>query len=64
MKKSQEAQRHYKEQYDKTAVASKLQIGDWVLVYFAQQKTAKQELSQPWHGPYRIVSRDDPCVKR
>ena len=27
-------------------------IGDWVLVYFAQDETGKnRKLSQPWHGP-------------
>ena len=60
MKASQEAQRRYKEQYDKTATSSKFQIGDWVLVHFAYQETGKmRKLSQPWHGPYRIVARDD-----
>ena len=34
-KTSQEAQGCYNEQYDKAAVASKFQIGDWVLVHFA-----------------------------
>ena len=63
MKASQEAQRRYKEQYDKTATSSKFQIGDWVLVHFAHQETVKmRKLSQPWHGPYRIVARDDPDV--
>ena len=63
MKASQEAQRRYKEQYDKTATSSKFQIGDWVLVHFAHQETGKmRKLSQPWHGPYRIVARDDPDV--
>ena len=63
MKASQEAQRHYKEQYDKTATSSKFQIGDWVLVHFAHQETGKmRKLSQPWHGSYRIVARDDPDV--
>ena len=63
IKTSQEAQRCYKEQYDKTAAPSTFQIGDWVLVHFAHQKTGKmRKLSRPWHGPYRIVARDDPDI--
>ena len=61
MKASQEAQHHYKEQYEKVAAPSTFQIGDWVLVHFAHQETGKmRKLSQPWHGPYRI--RDDPDI--
>lgn len=38
-------------------------IRDWVLVRFPQDETGKlRKLSRPWHGPYRIVSRDDPDV--
>ena len=63
MKTNLEPLRRYKEHYDKTAATPKFQIGDWVLVHFAQEETGKmQKLSQPWHGPYRIVSRDDPDV--
>ena len=58
---NKEAQRRYKLQYDKTATTSKFRVGDWVLVYFSQDETGKtRKLSQPWHGPYRIISRDDP----
>ena len=58
IKTSKEAQRRYKVQYDKTARTSKLRVGDWVLVYFPQDETGKtRKLSQPWHGPYRIISR-------
>ena len=63
MKTNLESQRCYKEQYDKTAVTPKFRIGDWVLVRFAQEETGRmRKLSQLWHGPYRIVSRDDPNV--
>ena len=63
MKTNLESQRRYKEQYDKTAATPKFRIGDWVLVHFAQEETGKmRKLLQPWHGPYRIVSRDDPDV--
>ena len=58
-----EAQRKYKYQYDKAVTTSKFKIGDWVLVYFPQEETGKnRKLSQPWRGPYRIVSRNDPDV--
>ena len=63
IKANKEAQRWYEFQYDKTTKTSKFQVGDWVLVYFPQDETGKnRKLSQPWHGPYRIVSRDDPDV--
>ena len=38
---NKEAQRCYKQQYDKTARKSKFKVGDWVLVYFAQEETSK-----------------------
>ena len=34
-----------------------------VLVYFPQDEAGKlRKLSQPWHSPYRITSRNDPDV--
>ena len=57
------SQRCYKGQYDKTAKMPMFQIGDLVVVHFAQEETGKmKKLSQPWHGLHRIVSRDDPEV--
>ena len=57
------SQKRYKTQYDKSAKPSKSKVGDWVLIYFSQDETGKnRKLSQPWHGPYRIVSQDDPDV--
>ena len=33
------------------------------MIYFPQDKTGKsRKLSHPWHGPYRITSRDDPDI--
>ena len=62
-KANQEAQRKYKCQYDKLSTTPKYQIGDWVFVYFPSEETGKlRKLSQPWHGPYRITSRDDSDV--
>ena len=63
LKFNQKSQRQYKHQHDKKATTPKFGIGDWVLVYFPQDETGKdQKLSHPWHGPYRIISRDDPDV--
>ena len=63
MKTNREAQQRYKLQYDKAAKTSKFRVGDWVLVYFPQDETGKsRKLSHPWHGPYRIISRDDPDI--
>ena len=62
-KANQEAQHRYKHQYDKSSTPPKYQIGDWVFVYFPSEETGRlRKLSQPWHGPYRIISRDDPDV--
>jgi len=55
------AQRHYKHQYDKTARNAKFKIGD----YFAQDETGKhRKWSQPWHGPYRVISRRDQLASK
>ena len=56
-------QQRYKSFYDCKATEKDYHIGDWVLVRFPQDETGKQrKLSRPWHGPYRIMSRDDPDV--
>ena len=52
-----------KSQCDKAATTSEFKIGDWVLVYFPQEKMGKnRKLSQPWHGPYYTISCNDPDV--
>ena len=57
---NQEAQHN---QYDKLSTLPKYQIGDWVFVYFPSDETGKMcRMSQPWHDPYRIISKDDPDV--
>ena len=59
-KANQEAQCRYKHQYDKLFTPPRYQIGDWMFVYFPSEKTGRFcKLSQPWHGLYRIISRDD-----
>ena len=37
--------------------------GDWVLVKFPADETGRyRKLSQPWHGPYRVVSINEPDI--
>ena len=64
MKVNREAQRRYKLQYDKTARTSKFRVGDWVMIYFLQDKNwqVSRKLSHPWHGPYQIISKNDPTI--
>ena len=63
--KVQEAQKHYKQQYDKKIRTIDVKIGDWVMVRFPQEESGRlRKLSQPWHGPYRVIRKNDPdlCV--
>jgi len=33
------------------------------MIHFPQDETGKQhKLSRPWHGPYHVISRDDPDI--
>ena len=52
-KANQEAQRRYKHQYGKSTTPPKYQIGVFLL-------WGNQQITQPWHGLYQIISRDDP----
>ena len=62
-KANAKSQSRQKAQYDKKAVSPKLRVGDWVLIYFPEDETGKlRKLSRPWHGPYRIVDRNDPDI--
>ena len=57
------AQKNQKAHYDQHTTISKLRVGDWILIYFPQDETGKHcKLSRPWHGPYHIISRNDPHV--
>ena len=48
---------------DTLYTTGKLRVGDWILVYFSQDETGKhRKLSRPWHGPYCIISCNDPNV--
>ena len=56
-------QKKYKRHYDKKARSVPFRLGDWVLVRFPQEESGKQrKLSRPWHGPYRIIAKNDPDV--
>ena len=56
----QKAQTKYKEQYDKSAASTPFTVGDMVLVHFPQEESGpKRELSRPWHGPYKVISKND-----
>ena len=60
-KSIQTAQNKYKLQYDKKATPIDYRVGDWVLIRFPQDESGPlRKLSRPWHGPYRVVSVDDP----
>ena len=56
-------QQRYKRYYDRKTTPVHLRVGQWVLVRFPQEESGRQrKLSRPWHGPYRVISRDDPDV--
>ena len=63
----QRAQVRYKKFYDNKIHQTTLRVGDWVLIHFPSDESGRlRKLSRPWHGPYRIVDRNDPdvtCVK-
>ena len=57
------AQKKYKNYYDKKATPRLYSVGDWVLVRFPAEESGKQRnLSQPWHGPYRVSAVRDPDI--
>ena len=63
MKANREAQQWYKLQYYKTVRTSQYRVGNIVLVYFPQDETGKSwKLSHPWHGPYQVISLNDPDI--
>ena len=58
-----EAQQRYKSQYDEHSQPVSYKLGDWVLVRFPQDESGRlRKLSRPWHGPYRVISIDDPDI--
>ena len=63
MKNNQNVQKKNQCLYDRKAMEKPLRVGDWVLVRFPYEETGKnRKLSQPWHGPYRVLSYREPDV--
>ena len=61
VKSLQEIQKKSKVQYDVKATDRLYIVGDWILVKFSKEESGRNwKLSQPWHGPYRVISWDDP----
>ena len=53
----------YKDLYNQKAALSHLKVRDWVLVRFPQEEVWKlRKLSCLWHGPYQVISQNDPDV--
>ncbi len=63
MESIKKAQTTYKHYYNVKTEQQNLKVEDMVLVRFPHEEQGKlRKLSRPWHGPYRVVSRDDPDV--
>ena len=59
----EQSQAKAKKRYDERARQRAYLKGDWVLVQFPADETGRnQKLSQPWHGPYRVVAIEDPDI--
>ena len=57
------SQQRAKKLYDRKSGKVTYPIGDWVLIKFPQKESGKNhKLSHPWHGPFRVVSCNDPDV--
>ena len=58
-----QAQQKYKSSYDRGASPTDYRVGDWVLIKFPSEESGKKrKLSRPWHGPFRIISVQQPDV--
>jgi len=54
VKRIQQAQKHYKTQYDHTANTTDYHVGQWVLVCFPADECGRyRKLLRPWHGSYQ-----------
>ena len=64
VKSLQQSQKRGKRWYDRTkSTAKSFRIGEWMLVRFPHEETGRNcKLSQPWHGPYRVLSYDEPDI--
>ena len=57
----QEAQKSYKNQYNKRVKVVKFRVGDWVFVRYPEEETGKRrKLSRPWYGPFRVITNNTP----
>ena len=62
-KSLQASQARSKEWHDRSVRTREYQKGDWVLVKFPSEEMGRnRKLSQPWHGPYRVISIDEPNI--
>ena len=57
----EEAQRKYKDQYDRQARPRQFRVGDRVFV--DRQMNKKGKLSRPFEGPYRVISATENTVQ-
>ena len=57
------SQQRTKKLYDRKSDRVSYKVGDWILIRFPQEESGRnRKLSQPWHGPFRVVSCADPDV--
>ena len=62
-KRIQKSQKKNKDYYDQRATHTSYKLGDWILIRFPAEETgARRKLSRPWHGPYRVISKNGPDV--
>ena len=62
-KNIQQAQKKYKENFDRQATHRQYKVGEWVFIRFPKEESGKKrKLSRPWHGPYRITACREPDV--
>lgn len=62
--KIERAQKHQKDNYDKSAITTDYHVGDKVLVYTPRPKKGQSpKLTHHWLGPFRIVEVNTPTVK-
>ena len=65
LKSIHKAQKQYKAGYDHKSDDYSYRIGDWVLIRFPSDEAGRfRKLSRPWHGPYRVTSRNDKMSQR
>ena len=58
-----QAQRKYKNHFDKKAAQRDYRVEDWLLVKFPSDEAGHiWKLARPWHGPYHVVRVSEPDV--